>query len=90
MAYGLVLCREDFLSDRCVWCLALGLNLALATICVGSRDVMVYYDQYLFRFSDRDFLSSYDNSTDLVVAWNMNSVSYRNIDVIVSLLGRFF
>jgi hypothetical protein len=64
MAYGLVLCREAFLSDECIWCLALGLNLALATICVGSRGVTVYYDQCLFRFSEHDFLSSYDNSTD--------------------------
>ncbi|XP_066360886.1 putative cysteine-rich receptor-like protein kinase 9 [Miscanthus floridulus] len=60
-AYGLVLCRRDFLGDQCVLCLALVLNLALSTMCVGSRDATVYYDQCLFRFSDRDFLSSYDN-----------------------------
>jgi len=65
----------------------LGLSLALSAICVGSRDAAVYYDQCLFWFSDRDFLSSYDNSADLVVAWNMNSVSGRNVDAFVSLLG---
>ena len=65
----------------------MGLSLALSAIYVESRDAAVYYDQCLFRFSDRDFLSSYDNSADLVVAWNMNSVSGRNVDVFVSLLG---
>jgi hypothetical protein len=45
----------------------------------------------LIRFSgivDRDFLSSYDNSADQVVAWNLNSVSGTSFDVFVSLLGR--
>jgi hypothetical protein len=51
-AYGLVLCRGDSLGDPCVSCLALGLSLALSTICIGSRDATVYYDQCLFRFSD--------------------------------------
>jgi hypothetical protein len=37
---------------------------------------------------DRDFLSSYDNSADQVVAWNLNSVSGTSFDVFVSLLGR--
>ena len=64
----------------------MGLSLALSAICVGSRDAAMYY-QCLFRFSDRDFLSSYDNSADLVVAWNMNSMSGRNVDAFVSLLG---
>ncbi|XP_066320637.1 cysteine-rich receptor-like protein kinase 4 [Miscanthus floridulus] len=68
-------------------CLALGLSLAMSAICVGSRDATVYYDQCLFQFSYCDCLSSYDNSADLVVAWNMNSVSGRNVDAFISLLG---
>ncbi|XP_066360895.1 putative cysteine-rich receptor-like protein kinase 9 [Miscanthus floridulus] len=60
-AYGLVLCRGDFLGDHCVLCLALVLSLALSTICIGSRYATVYYHRCLFCFSDRDFLSSYDN-----------------------------
>ena len=43
----------------------MGLSLALFAICARSRDVAVYYGQCMFRFSDRDFLSSYDNSAYL-------------------------
>ncbi|XP_066364935.1 cysteine-rich receptor-like protein kinase 6 [Miscanthus floridulus] len=66
-AYGLVLCRGDFLGDH---------------------NATMYYDQCMFRFFDRDFLSSYDNSANQMITWNMNNLSGRNVDAFVSQLGR--
>ncbi|WVZ54505.1 hypothetical protein U9M48_005291 [Paspalum notatum var. saurae] len=55
-AYGIVLCRGDFLGAQCVTCLKTGFEQA-ASYCPGSPDATMYFDQCHLRYSDLDFLA---------------------------------
>ncbi|CAN6309895.1 unnamed protein product [Urochloa humidicola] len=54
--WGLALCRGDVNGTDCATCLALA-DIAFGK-CRGVRDVSVYYDRCLLRFSDKDFLAT--------------------------------
>ncbi|PUZ37650.1 hypothetical protein GQ55_9G136900 [Panicum hallii var. hallii] len=58
--WGLALCRGDINGTSCASCLALAPGVAFGN-CSGVRDVSVYYDRCLLRFSDEDFLASPDD-----------------------------
>jgi hypothetical protein len=58
--WGLALCRGDVNGTSCASCLALAPGVAFGN-CSGVRDVSVYYDRCLLRFSDEDFLASPDD-----------------------------
>lgn len=88
-AYGLALCRGDFTGAQCSSCLAMGLNRALSTICVQSKNASVFYDQCQFYFSDKDILTGDSNSPDTTAyAWNMNNVSNGNVAAFDALVKR--
>ncbi|KAJ1294178.1 hypothetical protein BS78_01G125700 [Paspalum vaginatum] len=64
--WGLALCRGDVNGTSCASCLALVPGVAFGDGgdgCRGSKDVSVYYDRCLLRFSDQDFLASPDDPT---------------------------
>jgi len=60
--WGLALCRGDVNGTSCASCLALAPGLAFANRssggCRGVKDVTIYYDRCLLRYSDKDFLAS--------------------------------
>ncbi|CAN6298314.1 unnamed protein product [Urochloa humidicola] len=58
--WGLALCRGDLNNGTaCASCLALAPDVAFGSnYCRGVRDVAVYYDRCLLRFSDKDFLAT--------------------------------
>ncbi|XP_039781079.1 putative receptor-like protein kinase At4g00960 [Panicum virgatum] len=60
--WGLALCRGDVNGTSCASCLALALAPGVALDnCRGVRDVSVYYDRCLLRYSSEDFLASPDD-----------------------------
>jgi hypothetical protein len=59
--WGLALCRGDVNGTSCASCLALAPGVAFVN-CSGIKDVSVYYDRCLLRYSDEDFLASPDDS----------------------------
>jgi hypothetical protein len=57
--WGLALCRGDVNATSCASCLSLAPDIAFG-LCRGVRDVSIYYDRCLLRYSDTDFLASPD------------------------------
>ncbi|TVU04242.1 hypothetical protein EJB05_50189, partial [Eragrostis curvula] len=55
-AYGLALCRGDINGSNCASCLSQAPDVAFGN-CRGVRDVTIYYDRCLLRYSDKDFLA---------------------------------
>ncbi|OEL26051.1 Cysteine-rich receptor-like protein kinase 25 [Dichanthelium oligosanthes] len=89
-AYGIVLCRGDFLGRQCVDCLDEGFRQAqTATYCRDSTDATMYYDQCQLRFSDQDFLAG-GGAANMpeTTARNMNSVSEGNVAAFDALVTR--
>jgi hypothetical protein len=89
-AYGIVLCRGDFLGQQCVDCLAEGFVQA-ASRCPSSVDATMYYDQCQLRFSDQDFLAGAGAGAANMpesAASNMNKVSTGNAAAFDSLVTR--
>ncbi|CAN6287285.1 unnamed protein product [Urochloa humidicola] len=58
--WGLGLCRGDTVGADCGSCLALAPEIAFNK-CQGVKDVAVFYDRCVLRYSFRDFLTSPDN-----------------------------
>ncbi|CAL4943607.1 unnamed protein product [Urochloa decumbens] len=58
--WGLGLCRGDTVGADCAFCLALAPGVAFNK-CQGVKDVSVFYDRCVLRYSFRDFLTSPDN-----------------------------
>ena len=89
-AYGIVLCRGDFLGQQCVDCLAEGFVQA-ASRCPSSVDATMYYDQCQLRFSDQDFLAGAGAGASNMpesAASNMNKVSAGNAAAFDALVTR--
>ncbi|CAD6213961.1 unnamed protein product [Miscanthus lutarioriparius] len=63
--WGLALCRGDVNGSGCASCLALAPDIVFGD-CRGVRDVSIYYDRCLLRYSDTDFLASPGDATELV------------------------
>ncbi|XP_002460810.1 cysteine-rich receptor-like protein kinase 25 isoform X2 [Sorghum bicolor] len=85
-AYGIVLCRGDYLGQQCVDCLAEGFVQA-ASRCPSSVDATMYYDQCQLRFSDQDFLAGAGNMPESAAS-NMNKVSAGNAAAFDALVTR--
>ncbi|KAL6881954.1 hypothetical protein ACP4OV_011426 [Aristida adscensionis] len=76
-AYGFVLCRGDYAGASCAGSLRRAFEHAVdrGLVCPLYRDVTVYYDQHMLRFSgDDDLLRRSLANRPAWVAWNMNSV----------------
>ncbi|XP_066397835.1 putative cysteine-rich receptor-like protein kinase 20 isoform X2 [Miscanthus floridulus] len=89
-AYGIVLCRGDYLGQQCVDCLAEGFVQA-ASRCPSSVDATMYYDQCQLRFSDQDFLAGAGAGAANMpesAASNMNKVSAGNTAAFDALVTR--
>ncbi|GJM96131.1 hypothetical protein PR202_ga12943 [Eleusine coracana subsp. coracana] len=61
-AWGLTLCRGDINGSSCASCLSLASDYALGNNgkCRGVKDVSIYFDSCLLRYSSKDFLASPD------------------------------
>ncbi|KAK3149758.1 hypothetical protein QOZ80_3AG0222310 [Eleusine coracana subsp. coracana] len=61
-AWGLTLCRGDINDSSCASCLSLASDYALGNNgkCRGVKDVSIYFDSCLLRYSSKDFLASPD------------------------------
>lgn len=89
-AYGIVLCRGDFLGQQCVDCLAEAFVQA-ASRCPSSVDATMYNDQCQLRFSDQDFLAGAGGgAANMPESWaaNMNKVSAGNAAAFDALVTR--
>uniref|UniRef100_A0A0E0JKA6 Gnk2-homologous domain-containing protein n=1 Tax=Oryza punctata TaxID=4537 RepID=A0A0E0JKA6_ORYPU len=75
-AHGVALCRGDFTGDACGNGLRRAFQDAIeyGLFCPGYKDVTVFYDQHMLRFSNQDFRPSRTNAPAWV-AWNMNDVT---------------
>ncbi|KAK3146508.1 hypothetical protein QOZ80_3BG0267400 [Eleusine coracana subsp. coracana] len=61
-AWGLTLCRGDINGSSCASCLSLASDYAMGNDgkCRGVKDVSIYFDSCLLRYSGKDFLASPD------------------------------
>ncbi|CAN6317322.1 unnamed protein product [Urochloa humidicola] len=72
--WGLGLCRGDTVGADCGSCLALAPDVAF-TKCRGVKDVTVFYDRCVLRYSFRDFLTSPDNGEVQNKAFSADNVT---------------
>ncbi|XP_078171376.1 uncharacterized protein LOC144565483 [Carex rostrata] len=86
LVYGLVLCRGDDNSSVCSSCL----NQAtqdIQNLCPYNKEATIYYDYCLLRYSNQNFLSSTDNSNEIIMYNTQNvSVSFTLFDNRVNYL----
>ncbi|TVU34174.1 hypothetical protein EJB05_16004, partial [Eragrostis curvula] len=75
--YGVVLCRGDYTGASCTDSLLKAFRSAVdkGFLCPLYKDVTIYYDQHMLRFSGDDFRQSRGTNTMAWVAWNMNHVT---------------
>lgn len=91
--YGLVLCRGDYTGPSCTEDLNKTFRSATTNsqLCKGYKDVTLYYDQYMLRFSDKDFRPGLGNDPEWPAS-NKNNVTgveaaRRFMDSIVELMN---
>lgn len=72
---GLALCRGDVDSVVCRDCLNQSV-IDIQTLCPNSKEATIYYDFCLLRYSNNDFLSSTDNSQQVII-WNSENVTSK-------------
>ncbi|TVU34175.1 hypothetical protein EJB05_16005, partial [Eragrostis curvula] len=78
--YGVVLCRGDYGGAPCAESLQKAFANAVdkGFVCPLYKDVTIYYDQHMLRFSGDDFRRrnvSGNSNRPAWVAWNMNNVT---------------
>ncbi|KAM0824759.1 hypothetical protein ACQ4PT_069985 [Festuca glaucescens] len=89
VVYALGICRGDTPDNvTCYECLS-SASLEAPTLCPDHKDATLFYDGCTVRFSDQDFLSSWDNAPEVVLN-NTNTVkpaaAARRFDMLVSTL----
>ncbi|XP_073006006.1 cysteine-rich receptor-like protein kinase 19 [Typha latifolia] len=68
--FGLVLCRGDVNATLCSSCLAAAFD-GVVQLCPYYKRAVIWYDDCLLRYSDRDFRSSTDNAPE-TIGWDTN------------------
>jgi hypothetical protein len=89
VVYALGICRGDTPDNvTCYECLSSASSEA-SMLCPDDKGATLFYDGCTVRFSDQDFLSSWDNAPEVVLN-NTNTVkpaaAARNFDVLVDML----
>jgi Salt stress response/antifungal len=80
---GLVLCRGDVNYSDCSSCLTQATQ-DIQNICPFYKEATIYYDYCLLRYSNQNFLSSTDNSNQIIMYNTQNvSVSFTRFDNLV-------
>lgn len=83
---GLVLCRGDVNFSACSSCLTQATQ-DIQNICPYYKEATIYYDYCLLRYSNQNFLSSTDNSNQIIMYNTQNvSVSFTRFDNLVDYL----
>jgi len=72
--YALALCRGDTNASACAACIANAFRDA-QQVCAYVMDVTVYYDPCNLRFSNQNFLTSIDNTKQLIMGNGENVTS---------------
>ncbi|XP_065007296.1 cysteine-rich receptor-like protein kinase 6 [Musa acuminata AAA Group] len=72
---GLVLCRGDTNLTTCGSCLS-NVTVQILRLCADNKDAVVWEDECLLRFSNRQFLSTLDNDPTAALP-NLNQVNYE-------------
>ncbi|KAJ8561118.1 hypothetical protein K7X08_027308 [Anisodus acutangulus] len=70
---GLSLCRGDVSSDNCKSCV-LDASEELGKRCPYDKEAIIWYDNCLLKYSDKDFLGKIDNTYKFYM-WNLRVVS---------------
>ncbi|CAH8359056.1 unnamed protein product [Eruca vesicaria subsp. sativa] len=71
---GLFLCRGDFSPEVCQRCVAFVVN-DTSTRCPNEREVVLYYDECIVRYSNRNILSTLDTNVGLILNNGQNITS---------------
>uniref|UniRef100_A0A804KIH8 Cysteine-rich receptor-like protein kinase 10 n=1 Tax=Musa acuminata subsp. malaccensis TaxID=214687 RepID=A0A804KIH8_MUSAM len=84
---GLILCRGDTNATTCGSCLSNG-AVDIRQICAYYKDAVVWYDECLIRFSNLQFLSTFDNEpTVALVNYDLKDEVDRFNKVVNELLS---
>ncbi|XP_020881985.1 cysteine-rich receptor-like protein kinase 4 isoform X2 [Arabidopsis lyrata subsp. lyrata] len=78
---GLFLCRGDVSQEVCRNCVAFSVNETLDFF-PNSKEVVLYYDEYMLRYSHRNILSTvtYNGSAILLNGVNISSTNQNQVD----------
>ncbi|ESQ55024.1 hypothetical protein EUTSA_v10024630mg [Eutrema salsugineum] len=82
---GLFLCRGDFSPEGCRSCVAFAVNDTLNR-CPNEKEVVLYYDECMLRYSNRNILSTLSTGGG-VVLWNTQNVTSNQKDQFRDLVG---
>ncbi|KAJ1294240.1 hypothetical protein BS78_01G130700 [Paspalum vaginatum] len=90
--WGLALCRGDINGTSCASCLTLVPGVGFGDDCRGVKDVTVYCDSCLLRYSDKDFLASPGDPTAVAMyspslAVNVTVDPGRYVELAADLVG---
>lgn len=88
---GLFLCRGDITPEVCRNCVAFAVNDTLNR-CPNDREAVIYYDECMLRYSDRNILSTltYDGAWTLMngnISTNQSQI-YRFQDLVSSTMNQ--
>ncbi|KAJ4899702.1 Cysteine-rich receptor-like protein kinase 10 [Raphanus sativus] len=75
---GLFLCRLDYSPEVCRRCVAFVVN-DTSTRCPNEREVVLYYDECMVRYSNRNILSTLSTNGG-VVTWNGQNITSSQKD----------
>ncbi|KAJ4729984.1 Cysteine-rich repeat secretory protein [Melia azedarach] len=71
--YGLALCRGDVSVSDCKTCVV-DASVEIQKSCPNNKAAIIWYDNCLLKYSDKDFFGQIDNSNKFYM-WNLQSVS---------------
>ncbi|XP_019089065.1 PREDICTED: cysteine-rich receptor-like protein kinase 15 [Camelina sativa] len=91
MITGLFLCRGDVTTEVCRNCVAFAINNTLR-LCPTEREAVIYYDECMLRYSDRNILSTltYNGASTMLngnISSNQNQI-YGYEDLVSSTMNK--
>lgn len=81
VVYALALCRGDTNASSCAACVAAAFRNA-QQLCAFNRLATVFDDPCILRYSHQDFLANVTDNGGEIIAWNGNTVSQPEADVL--------
>ncbi|KAL4201487.1 hypothetical protein AMTRI_Chr02g216370 [Amborella trichopoda] len=75
--HGLALCRGDVMRQDCKACVE-NATIEISHLCPGKEEAIVWFDNCLLRYSDKDFIGEVDESNKFYM-WNIYNISQRQV-----------
>ncbi|XP_072951668.1 uncharacterized protein [Typha angustifolia] len=83
---GLVVCRGDISAPACSSCLSNASDDILG-LCPGSKDAVIWYENCLLCYSDNNFLSSSNNTQEVVMYITNHSLFEKQVDKLMNAVA---